>query len=110
MGWLFGDNRKKVNTRQEREKCWESRDLFFGCLDKNNILDVRTEKNSKLAKSACSAELKGFENNCSNSWIKYFKEKRVVDFKKKKIEQEMIENNIQPLNLSPQQYNSMQKK
>ena len=27
-------------SRSERLRCWESRDLYFGCLDKAGILDA----------------------------------------------------------------------
>ncbi|CAI4035715.1 hypothetical protein SMKI_13G3660 [Saccharomyces mikatae IFO 1815] len=96
MGLFSFDGGKKEpqppNTRSQRKLCWESRDGFFQCLDKANILDAMDPKNSKSVNAQCKVENEKFEENCAHSWIKYFKEKRVIDFKReeaiKKIEQE----------------------
>lgn len=80
------------NTRSQRKLCWESRDVFFQCLDRANVLDATDPKNGKIIGAQCPAENKKFEENCAHSWIKYFKEKRITDFRReeaiKKIEQE----------------------
>ncbi|KAK5449613.1 hypothetical protein LTS15_008688 [Exophiala xenobiotica] len=47
--------------RNAREICWESRDIFFECLDKNNILDAIKEDDKARR-------------------IKYFKQKRVMEY------------------------------
>ncbi|CAI4712222.1 BBL_G0042490.mRNA.1.CDS.1 [Saccharomyces cerevisiae] len=96
MGLFSFDGGRKEsqppNTRSQRKLCWESRDAFFQCLDKADILDAMDPKNSKSIKSHCKVENEKFEENCAHSWIKYFKEKRVIDFKReetiKRIEQE----------------------
>ncbi|XP_078001302.1 cytochrome c oxidase assembly factor 6 homolog isoform X2 [Glandiceps talaboti] len=54
-----------------RQKCWNSRDEYFTCLDKNNE-----------DKSQCTDLFKLFENNCPNTWVKYFHKRR--DFEKYK--------------------------
>ncbi|KAK4192303.1 cytochrome c oxidase assembly factor 6 [Podospora australis] len=68
-------------TRAERQKCWESRDLYFACLDKNSIIDAL--KDEKAAAKACGAESKGFERDCATQWVTYFKKWRVQDIQKK---------------------------
>ncbi|KAJ9504111.1 hypothetical protein LTR99_005960 [Exophiala xenobiotica] len=64
--------------RNAREICWESRDIFFECLDKNNILDAIKEDDK--ARKACSKEVADYEKDCARSWIKYFKQKRVMEY------------------------------
>ncbi|EPS44723.1 hypothetical protein H072_1281 [Dactylellina haptotyla CBS 200.50] len=73
--------------RTERQKCWESRDLFFACLDKNDILD--SIKESDAASKKCGAQLKGFEKDCASSWVEYFKKRRVQEFKKAQLLEQM---------------------
>lgn len=80
MGW-FGssenDGVKKTSggafekpSRTNRQKCYESRDAFFECLDKNNILDsINSQKGRDAAKKACGAEDVVFEKNCAHSWV-----------------------------------------
>jgi cytochrome c oxidase assembly factor 6 len=69
--------------RASRVRCWDARDQFFACLDKNDILDALKEddKASKL----CGTELKGFDQNCAASWVKYFKQRRVAEHDKAKL-------------------------
>ncbi|ETN42419.1 uncharacterized protein HMPREF1541_01574 [Cyphellophora europaea CBS 101466] len=66
--------------RNKREICYESRDLFFECLDRNNILDAI--KDDEQARKVCSQEVMAYERDCARSWIKYFKEKRVMEWKR----------------------------
>lgn len=53
--------------RTERRRCWEARDAYFACLDKNNILDAIKE--DKKAAAACSAEATVFERDCAKEWV-----------------------------------------
>lgn len=64
--------------RTKREACYESRDIFFDCLDRNNILDA--VRNDKDAQAKCGQEHEEFARDCASSWIKYFKEKRVMEY------------------------------
>lgn len=64
--------------RTKREACYESRDIFFSCLDKHDILDA--VRNEDEAKSKCGSEHDDFARDCATSWIKYFKEKRVMEY------------------------------
>jgi len=53
--------------RVKRAKCWDSRDAYFQCLNKNNILDAIREK--EAAEKACAKESASFEQNCASSWV-----------------------------------------
>jgi cytochrome c oxidase assembly factor 6 len=104
--------------RNRRELCYESRDIFFECLDKNDILDANKE--DEKSRKVCPTEVTDYERDCARSWvglcglrriqasrvlmrsivlggiqlrgakwltcgvlqIKYFKEKRVVDWQR----------------------------
>ncbi|KAE8148178.1 cytochrome oxidase c subunit VIb-domain-containing protein [Aspergillus avenaceus] len=92
MGWLPWSSESKTNTasdggriapdRSSRQKCWEGRDMFFSCLDNNNILDAI--KDDKEARRKCGKEIAEFETACSRAWVKYFKEKRVMEYNRDK--------------------------
>ena len=82
MGWLpwsSGDTNKASDggriapDRTSRARCWEGRDLFFACLDRNDILDGI--KNDKEARQKCAKEVAEFEAACSQSWVR-----TVLDF------------------------------
>ncbi|KAF4634251.1 hypothetical protein G7Y89_g3856 [Cudoniella acicularis] len=66
--------------RSQRARCWEARDAYFHCLDKNNIIDSITEKDK--AEKGCASEGRGFEANCASSWVTYFKKRRVMEYQK----------------------------
>jgi hypothetical protein len=53
--------------RGAREMCYESRDLFFDCLDKHDILDA--VKHDEEARRHCGRELGEFERDCARSWV-----------------------------------------
>lgn len=53
--------------REERKKCWEARDAYFGCLDRNNILD--SIKEADAATKACPKEEQLYEKDCATSWV-----------------------------------------
>lgn len=91
MGWLpwssddstkASDGGRIAPDRSSREKCWEGRDLFFSCLDKSNIID--SIKEDKEARRQCGKELAQFEGSCAKAWVKYFKEKRVMEYNRDK--------------------------
>lgn len=70
------------NTRSQRVKCWESRDKFFSCLDRIDVVDSLKAENQSKIKKSCSSELGEFNTDCITSWIHYFQEKRVTDWQK----------------------------
>ncbi|KAL1985125.1 hypothetical protein VTN96DRAFT_8254 [Rasamsonia emersonii] len=94
MGWFsFGssdgpksakasDGGRIAPDRSSREQCYNSRDLFFECLDRNDILDAI--KNDADARKKCGKEIAEFESACSKTWVKYFKEKRVMEYNRDK--------------------------
>ncbi|EAW09551.1 cytochrome c oxidase subunit 6B family protein [Aspergillus clavatus NRRL 1] len=92
MGWLpwssdsttpkASDGGRIAPDRTSREKCWEGRDNFFACLDKNEIVD--SIKEDKEVRRKCGKELAEFEGACAKAWVKYFKEKRVMEYNRDK--------------------------
>jgi len=100
MGWLpswgsSGDPRKATASnatpdegyeapgRLSRAKCWDSRDAFNQCLDRNNILDAIKDKDA--ADRACGKESENFEQNCASSWVHYFKQRRIAEYEKEQL-------------------------
>lgn len=55
--------------RSKREVCYESRDLFFKCLDRNNILDA--VKEDEKSRQVCPTEVTAYERDCARSWVSY---------------------------------------
>ncbi|GJD00122.1 hypothetical protein ColKHC_08947 [Colletotrichum higginsianum] len=71
----------RAPDRSERRKCWDARDAYFGCLDRNTIVDAL--KDDTKARKACPTENADFERDCAAAWVKYFKQWRVADIQKK---------------------------
>ncbi|KAN0092591.1 Cytochrome oxidase c subunit VIb domain containing protein [Tylopilus felleus] len=73
MGWF---TTSKVETlavsREDRKKCWENRDVYFGCLDRAGVLEPGKEGN------ACPTEKSRYEASCAKSWIEYFNKRRIL--------------------------------
>lgn len=63
------DGTYKPLKRNERKACWESRDIYFGCLDRNDILDA--VKDADAAGKKCSKESELFEKDCATSWVRH---------------------------------------
>jgi cytochrome c oxidase assembly factor 6 len=102
---------KEPPGRVKRAQCWDARDGFFKCLDKNNILD--SVKEDEKAKTLCGGELQKFEQNCAASWVwshipiqseavltstqvQYFKQRRVAEYDKAQLlkrEEELMAQN-----------------
>lgn len=55
--------------RGAREMCYESRDVFFDCLDKHDILDA--VKHDEEARRHCGKEHGEFERDCARSWVSF---------------------------------------
>lgn len=86
MGWLpwsSGDSNKASDggriapDRTSRARCWEGRDAFFACLDRNDILDGI--KDDKEARRKCAKEVAEFEAACSATWVRTDSLYRAVD-------------------------------
>ena len=67
---LSSDGAPIAPDRTQRARCWEARDAYFQCLDKNGIIDSITEKSK--AEKACGAVGKGLDTNCASSWVSQF--------------------------------------
>ncbi|PPQ69291.1 hypothetical protein CVT26_001609 [Gymnopilus dilepis] len=74
MGWFSSSSKQDTSapTREDRQKCWETRDAYFACLDRVGVVKAGEEGN------ACSKEKKQYEGNCAKSWIDYFNQRRVI--------------------------------
>ncbi|KAL8727928.1 MAG: hypothetical protein Q9181_005519 [Wetmoreana brouardii] len=66
--------------RSSRSKCYEARDAFFVCLDRAGILDSIAEE--EKAGKECGGLDKEMGRECAASWVKYFKQRRVMEWKK----------------------------
>ncbi|KAG9594435.1 hypothetical protein KCU77_g4970, partial [Aureobasidium melanogenum] len=75
-----GDGGFIAPDRTKRAHCWEARDAYFACLDKNNIID--SVKQSEKADSLCAPESAKFDQNCASSWVQYFKKRRVMEYQR----------------------------
>lgn len=67
MGWFsWGNKNQEISepSRQNRQKCWETRDSYFDCLDRANIIKPGDEGNS------CAKEKQLYEDNCAKSWVR----------------------------------------
>lgn len=53
-------------TREQRKHCWESRDAYFACLDKGNVM---VAGGTEPGEAGCKAERKGYEVHCGKSWV-----------------------------------------
>jgi cytochrome c oxidase assembly factor 6 len=68
MGW-FSSSKKEETTapnREDRQKCWETRDAYYACLDSVSVVKAGEEG------SACAAQKKSYEDNCAKSWVRTF--------------------------------------
>ncbi|XP_060530950.1 cytochrome c oxidase assembly factor 6 homolog [Cylas formicarius] len=67
-------------TREERAKCWDARDKYWECLNKNEGKD----------ESLCKDFRRVFESSCSAQWVKHFDRKRTYLIYKERIEKHGI--------------------
>ncbi|KAI0381374.1 cytochrome oxidase c subunit VIb-domain-containing protein [Hypomontagnella monticulosa] len=74
----------RAPDRTERKQCWDARDNFYKCLDKNDVVDSLNGDGKKIAEKQCAQESKAFEQNCASAWVTYFKRYRVAEYQKKK--------------------------
>lgn len=97
----FGSDSKKElkNTRSQRRLCWDARDKYFECLNGINVINALSEKNQPLIKKSCQQQEDEFEKNCVDSWIKYFKEKRIDDYRKEQLKLQMEQQEREQMDL-----------
>lgn len=67
MGW-FGSQEKAPDaaSRSDRQKCWDSRDAYFACLDTANVIKPGDEGKT------CDASKGKYEKDCARSWVRCF--------------------------------------
>ncbi|CCE90232.1 Coa6p TDEL_0B01030 [Torulaspora delbrueckii] len=109
MGW-FSKKEYSPADRSSRQQCWEARDGFFHCLDGLGVVNALDPKQQKSIGDQCGNEEHKFRGSCAESWVKYFKEKRVVDYKKEQFVKEMEKQNATPIELTPEQMHNQRKK
>ena len=64
MGWFGGKtDTPDPTSRKDRQKCWESRDAYFACLDGAKVVKPGEEG------TACADVKKIYEQNCAKSWV-----------------------------------------
>ncbi|AQZ17837.1 YMR244C-A [Zygosaccharomyces parabailii] len=101
MGWFTKETADKLpNNRSQRKQCWGSRDEFFSCLDSIGVVNSLDPTNAKRIASQCSQQENDFEKNCATSWVKYFKEKRLVDHRKEQFLKKAEDENAQMIDFS----------
>ncbi|KZT73580.1 hypothetical protein DAEQUDRAFT_721644 [Daedalea quercina L-15889] len=75
MGWFSNTKtpeKPDPASRNDRQKCWDSRDAYFTCLDGANVVKPGDES------SVCDGPKAAYERNCAKSWIDYFNKRRVL--------------------------------
>lgn len=64
---LFGSSKTAEKpdpvSRTNRQKCWDSRDIYFTCLDGAGIVKPGDEG------IACATSKASYEQNCAKSWV-----------------------------------------
>ncbi|WFC94448.1 hypothetical protein MBRA1_001078 [Malassezia brasiliensis] len=97
-------------SRSSRQRCWESRDVYYACLTKNGIhappgtdmsgtpgplgrgafRDPPRSEAERVQKAAderkndpCTPLRNEYEGNCAKSWVDYFNKRRVLDERQK---------------------------
>ncbi|KAH9930070.1 uncharacterized protein B0H18DRAFT_995094, partial [Fomitopsis serialis] len=65
MGWFSSSKapeKPDPASRNDRQKCWDSRDAYFACLDGAKVVKPGDEG------SACDGPKAAYERNCAKSW------------------------------------------
>ncbi|KAI0951546.1 hypothetical protein AcW1_008566 [Taiwanofungus camphoratus] len=75
MGWFGGSKQPEKPdpaSRTNRQRCWDSRDAYFACLDSVKVIKPGEEGD------VCTTPKASYEQNCARSWIDYFNKRRVL--------------------------------
>lgn len=70
--------------KAKRTKCWDSRDNYWQCLEKN--APEHSTTGGQEEPSACISLRKIFESNCPAQWVKHFDRKRSYEQFKEKMQ------------------------
>jgi len=65
--WTLGRSKPEEATapsRQDRKKCWETRDAYFACLDRAGVVKPGEEG------KACAVQKAPYEHSCAKSWVR----------------------------------------
>lgn len=57
-------------NRNARAHCWQARDAFFECLERNSIIDSIND--AETAQRQCGEQSKVFDRECARSWVCFF--------------------------------------
>ena len=57
-------------NRNARAHCWQARDAFFECLERNSIIDSIND--AETAQRHCGEQSKVFDRECARSWVCFF--------------------------------------
>ncbi|KAK9448366.1 uncharacterized protein V1518DRAFT_374827 [Limtongia smithiae] len=68
-----------VISRKDRQGCWDARDTYFACLDKNKIKSIQG-----VDVSMCSSYLTDMRQRCRETWVEYFIARRERTFEMEK--------------------------
>lgn len=71
-------------NKEERLLCWNARDKYWDCLNKNGQEDA-------VKDGPCAEFRKLYESSCSSQWVKHFDRKRSYLQFKERIEKEGYE-------------------
>lgn len=71
-------------TKEERAKCWESRDIYWQCLDES--APTHSSTSGEQVPKVCRELRKIFETSCPGQWVKHFDRKRTYEQFKVKME------------------------
>ncbi|GAA5827665.1 hypothetical protein JCM5353_008367 [Sporobolomyces roseus] len=95
MGWFSSSSSTDTSStttsdsnapsRSERKACWDSRDEYFGCLDKNQVSVPGQEG------AACKDEDGTYRKHCAASWVDYFNKRRVLQLRQDMMERRAAE-------------------
>ncbi|GAA5850908.1 hypothetical protein JCM3766R1_003998 [Sporobolomyces carnicolor] len=93
MGWFSSSSSPKSDSsndsaapsRSERKACWDSRDRYFGCLDKAGVSVPGQEGDN------CKQEDGVYRDKCAASWVDYFNKRRVLQLRQDMMERKAAE-------------------
>ncbi|GAA5830847.1 hypothetical protein JCM11251_001096 [Rhodosporidiobolus azoricus] len=93
MGWFSSSASSSATAPQEgtapdrsaRAQCWDSRDRYFGCLEKNGV-QVPGQEEGK-----CTQEDGDYRAKCAASWVDYFNKRRVLQLRQDMMERKAAE-------------------
>ncbi|KDE05262.1 hypothetical protein MVLG_04397 [Microbotryum lychnidis-dioicae p1A1 Lamole] len=76
-----------IPDRSARQACWDHRDAYFGCLEKNGVIVPGAEKEKGL----CQNEREGYEARCAQSWVDYFNKRRLLQLRQDRMNAQQAE-------------------